>query len=643
MDILSYLLSKKYTDSVVSQIANFEMHVLDALPETGQSNIFYAIPSVDEANTYDLYIWAANIGDFKKVGTTTADLTNYYNKQEVDSLINSIDVDLTGYATEDWVQAAIENIDLSGYAEKASLAKVATSGSYDDLTNKPQLFDGDYNSLKNQPVIPSIDGLATEGYVDEAIANIEISEAEIYKVDFNNPNYADAKAAYESGKLLVLINAAPDINSYAVMNYVRDDIISFTKFLMSRSGTYGSFNTYYLHNDGTWELAKEVKLNKVEITNDGDLQVGKQTLEIPSVEGFATEEYVDNKIGEIRLPEAELFVVDFNAPDFAAAAEAYNNGKFLVLANAAPDVTGYAVMNYVRADLITFTKFLTSRSEAYGSFNTYYLSPANTWEVSKEVRLNKVEANPSEEAIGELNKVRIGKEIFTIPQAPTKVSELENDANYTNETKVLELIQNNANTKIGINFVTDITVGHLAAGTEIKADMTFGQLVYRMLFAGTPPEEPEEPVGIKYLSGTFGNSDDEIQEWPEPWISDWTEDEQVEISTHYVSNMIETTVASEEDLVGRHGFAITTPFVKESQSLANYGDTSIDPYITRPAVVLPIGYQVTAWNTDPDNSSLSECTVYSYALTDGRTVYYAADFPQQTGTTVTHYLTIVKN
>lgn len=58
--------------------------------------------------------------------------------------------------------------------------------------------------------------------------------------------------------------------------------------------------------------------------------------------------------------------------------------------------------------------------------------------------------------------------------------------------------------------------------------------------------------------------------------------------------MIENTVASEEDLIGRHGFAITTPFVTESQSLANYGDTSTDPYITKPAVVLPIGYQVTA-------------------------------------------------
>jgi hypothetical protein len=63
---------------------------------------------------------------------------------------------------------------------------------------------------------------------------------------------------------------------------------------------------------------------------------------------------------------------------------------------------------------------------------------------------------------------------------------------------------------------------------------------------------------------------------------------------HYVNNMIEYSVASEDDLVGRHGFNITTPFVKESNSLAAYGEASEDPYITRPAIVLPVGYEVTA-------------------------------------------------
>ncbi len=35
------------------------------------------------------------------------------------------------------------------------LASVATSGSYNDLSNKPSLFNGDYNALSNKPAIPT--------------------------------------------------------------------------------------------------------------------------------------------------------------------------------------------------------------------------------------------------------------------------------------------------------------------------------------------------------------------------------------------------------------------------------------------------------------------------------------------------------
>ena len=119
-------------------------------------------------------------------------------------------------------------------------------------------------------------------------------------------------------------------------------------------------------------------------------------IEHPTVDltGYATEEWVNSQefAKKSDISQTELFVVDYNAPNFAAALEAYNSGKLLLLTNAAPDPTGYAVMNYVREDMITFTKFLMSRKETHGAFNTYYLHNDNTWEVSKEVKLNKVDA-----------------------------------------------------------------------------------------------------------------------------------------------------------------------------------------------------------------------------------------------------------
>jgi hypothetical protein len=52
------------------------------------------------------------------------------------------------------------------------------SGSYDDLTNKPTLFSGSYNNLTDKPTIPSLTGYATETYVNTAVSNLVDSAPE---------------------------------------------------------------------------------------------------------------------------------------------------------------------------------------------------------------------------------------------------------------------------------------------------------------------------------------------------------------------------------------------------------------------------------------------------------------------------------
>ena len=60
--------------------------------------------------------------------------------------------DLSNYATKD--DLANAKPDLTPYAKIADLSTVATSGSYEDLTNKPNLFSGNYEDLTNKPTIP---------------------------------------------------------------------------------------------------------------------------------------------------------------------------------------------------------------------------------------------------------------------------------------------------------------------------------------------------------------------------------------------------------------------------------------------------------------------------------------------------------
>ena len=111
-----YLKSDTYTqteiNNLVSAIPKFAIAVAEQLPtEDISPTTIYLVPSDSESgDLYKEYIYVNNAWEL--LGIQKADLTNYYNKSETDTLLN-----------------AKVNIN--------DLASVATSGSYNDLENKP--------------------------------------------------------------------------------------------------------------------------------------------------------------------------------------------------------------------------------------------------------------------------------------------------------------------------------------------------------------------------------------------------------------------------------------------------------------------------------------------------------------------------
>ena len=124
-------------------------------------------------------------------------------------------VDLTGYATETYVQNKIAEaslsggeVDLSGYATKDELNKKADKTELHSHSNKTVLdgitsskvtewnnkstFDGNYNSLTNKPTIPTVDV---------------------------NKNYVDTQLATKANK-----SDIPSLNGYATETYVQNKI-----------------------------------------------------------------------------------------------------------------------------------------------------------------------------------------------------------------------------------------------------------------------------------------------------------------------------------------------------------------------------------------------------------------------------------
>ena len=126
---------------------------------------------------------------------------NYYTKDQVDDKLKNVSVDLTGYATEKYVDEKIASVDVSkqleDYAKKEYVdEKVASVDVSDQLTEyakKDELFSKDYNDLINKPTIPTkvsefendagyltehqnLDAYATKDYVQEEISKVDVSE-----------------------------------------------------------------------------------------------------------------------------------------------------------------------------------------------------------------------------------------------------------------------------------------------------------------------------------------------------------------------------------------------------------------------------------------------------------------------------------
>ena len=201
MDLATLAVAKKYTDKAIAQAAvgdiDVETYVKDAVDEIigGASETFNSLGEIETAVNN-------KVDKVSGKGLSTNDFTNAY-KNKVDSALQSYTE--TDPTVPSWAKAETKpSYSYSEITDKPVLSAVATSGSYNDLTNKPTIpstaglasetyvnnavadkvdagtlatvaTSGSYNDLTNKPTIPSIAGLATEEYVNNAIANIVLT------------------------------------------------------------------------------------------------------------------------------------------------------------------------------------------------------------------------------------------------------------------------------------------------------------------------------------------------------------------------------------------------------------------------------------------------------------------------------------
>lgn len=270
--------------------------------------------SVDEESVamvanLDPVAFSGNYNDLSNkpsIPTKTSDLTN-----DSGFITNSA---LTGYATETYVDNAVDGLDqtLATVAKTGSysdlsnkpdltiyeLKSEAFTGDYNDLTNKPDLsvyelkseaFSGNYNDLTNKPTIPTktSDLINNSGFItNSALANYE------RKLTIINLPFTTSSGTLDATTLASL-NANPE--AYAFKYYsvllVLANIFDNSYYYRglendSNNNIVFSYRLQLNKTTGDWTVTAEYINRLVTGTNDGfnwtSLTIGTVTKSIPS-------------------------------------------------------------------------------------------------------------------------------------------------------------------------------------------------------------------------------------------------------------------------------------------------------------------------------------------------------------------------
>ena len=155
----------------------------------------------------------------------------------------------------------------------------AEKENWNNKADRSELFSGSYNDLTNKPLIPSIQGLASESFVNQQISKIQHPTYDDTTIKNQLANKAD-KSELFSGNYNDLSNkpTIPSIEGLASESFVKNEI---AKAQLEIEGEIPTINL-----DG---LATKDELN----------QKADKT-EVPSIEGLASESYVQQEIAKIQ-------------------------------------------------------------------------------------------------------------------------------------------------------------------------------------------------------------------------------------------------------------------------------------------------------------------------------------------------------
>ena len=191
-----YLKSETYTktevNDLIGQIKTISIQVVDTLPTTGESNVIYLVPKEgSKDDIYNEYIWVNNAWE----------------------LIGSTQIDLTGYATEDWVNTQIANFLTESQITQLINNSLANYYTQEQVNN---LLD---NKADKSSIPTKTSDLTNDsGYITKSVDNLDnyYTETEINSLLGNKANTSDipTKTSQLTNDSGYIDNTVNDLENY---------------------------------------------------------------------------------------------------------------------------------------------------------------------------------------------------------------------------------------------------------------------------------------------------------------------------------------------------------------------------------------------------------------------------------------------
>ena len=296
-----------FTDAEITEIKDeiAEKVQVGAKGEDGKSAYQLAVEAGYEGSEAD---WLASLKGTD--GRNGIDGINGTNGKDGKTPVKGVDYFTTAEINE-IEEGAAAKVDLSNYAKTADLSTVATSGSYNDLSDKPSIPEPYELPVASTTALGGVkvgSGLSITNGVLSATGGGTADSVDWSKIQ-NKPNFANVAT---SGDYNDLSNkpAIPSVEGLASEAYVNEKVAAIViPEVPTKVSELENDKGYLTEHQSLEGYAKTADLAQVAKTGSYNDLIDKPT--IPSTTGLATETYVDDKIAEIDIPTVPTKVSAF--------------------------------------------------------------------------------------------------------------------------------------------------------------------------------------------------------------------------------------------------------------------------------------------------------------------------------------------